>query len=174
MIVYLPSKRKKKKESTYEKIVLKEEIITTVTNCKREAIIEVPIDFKQIYKNAMLPLMASGLNVETALLIYLITTLDSTEDILNNKEFRIEFNIFCKENKNKGFSEPSVKRAFCFLEENKRLMRINKGVYQLNPIYFWDSTQENRRDAIKNIEHLLKEESEHTTEEQTRSILYIN
>lgn len=147
--------KKKKKEPRYEKIVLREEIITTVTNSKREAVIEIPIDFKQIYENAMLHLIRFGASCETALQIYLLTEFDSNKEIIHNENLRKEFNHFCVINDGKRYSDVSIKKALCNLEVSERMIKLSKGVYQLNPVYFWDSSQENRKEAIKNLQHLL-------------------
>lgn len=47
------------------------------------------------------------------------------------------------------YSDGTVKNAFVELEKRSLLIKVNKGVYQVNPEYFFIGSEDERIDAIK-------------------------
>lgn len=82
------------------------------------------------------------------LMRHLFRTCDNENGFIKNDEFRRQKFL---SSSNVSYSEIAVKKAYRELVNEKMLIPIKRGLYILNPIYFYKGSQANREKILKKI-----------------------
>lgn len=86
---------------------------------------------------------------EILLLYYLVNEMDNGNIVQNTKKLKESFNKFAAR---KPYSDTSLNRAFKKLADEKILIRLNqrvRGMYKVNPLYFFRGDNESRIKEIR-------------------------
>lgn len=110
--------------------------------------IKIIADFIQFYLGGLTPLLKGSCTCETALFIYLINNINENKLTFNNDiNFYNDVNNYFDKYK-KNYSRIALNKALTFLEVNQLIVRLERGKYTLNPMYFWAGRAEDRKDRI--------------------------
>lgn len=104
--------------------------------------------------------LLAGLNsCSRDLMDYITEEMESDNTFSSNAHFRQRFINFIKANvtytntktnteETLNYSDASVKKGLALLAEKKLIRSIQKGVYKVNPLYFWKNDEKNRDNEI--------------------------
>lgn len=106
--------------------------------------------------NSALKLMMGISGCEGHLLDWLCANMGEKNHVSNNDITRRNFIAFHEKYKkagNKSYSDHSVKKAFQNLSNSELLVPVVRGVYLVNPLYFFGGDEKER---IKNIKFIME------------------
>lgn len=110
-----------------------------------------PKEYHKRYNNVICKLFGIE-GCERNLIDWIAENMSDEGYINNNATTRIKFIKFHEEHKpdkNKPYRDTTVNAAFNNLEKAELLIRREKGLYQVNPIYFSKKTNKDRLQSIK-------------------------
>ena len=89
-----------------------------------------------------------------ALLDFIIERMDDNNNVNNNSLLKLDFNKIVSKAGHKPYGSVTVNKAFVELAEHHLLNTTRtKGTYQVNPLYFYNGSEEKRKSLIrKNLE----------------------
>lgn len=89
--------------------------------------------------------------------------MSETNEVANNSVFKAHINRIVSIHA-KPFSENTINKAFVELTKEGFLSKSKRGVYKVNPLYFYNGTEENRLKEIrKDLEKPVKKLAERKT-----------
>lgn len=130
------------------KITLTEEEVKIVKTTTRKFEVEVPADFTQVYADGLRPFLKIINSCELALFVYMLEESVTEYEFSINEKFKDGFSNFMAE-LGKDYSESAIKNAFVNLIKTDRVQRVSRGVYMLNPAFFWRGPKQDRIEAYK-------------------------
>ncbi|MCS7317121.1 MAG: hypothetical protein NZZ41_02210 [Candidatus Dojkabacteria bacterium] len=122
---------------------------TTITRTK--GWVEIDLDYTQFYDSLGKTICTIDSMLAVKLLCWLFTQINESNMFTFNDLKIDEFNRWLKDNKSKVYNKRSVYVALKELITKKIVLKWSNGSYQLNPIFIWSDTIENR---IKHLEQL--------------------
>lgn len=121
----------------------------------RHTSVKIDITFTKRYNNSILLLMRLS-RAERIFLDFITEEMDDNNYITNSFQIRNKFNALLKKVGQDQYAENTIHKTFKNLVETHLLKNcIGRGLYQVNPLFFFKGTEEDRQKCIrKNLEEL--------------------
>jgi len=97
------------------------------------------------------------------LMIWIVTQMNSYNQVNLNKNMRSEFSSSCRSNGGKAYSDGTIKNAIRDLQNANAIVSMSdpakrESQYMVNPNFYWKTkSQKDRIEAIKGYKYQLKE-----------------
>ena len=123
----------------------------------RHASVRVDITFTKRYYNSILLLMKLT-RAERILLDFITEEMDDHNYITNSVQIRTKFNTLLKKIGQKTYTDNTIHRCFSGIVDTELMRKMKgRGMYQVNPLFFFKGTEEQRQKVIrKQLEELNK------------------
>jgi hypothetical protein len=115
----------------------------------RHTSIVIECAFVKRYFSSILLLMKLS-KAERVFLDFLTEEMDDKNHVSNSYQLRIKFNLLLKKIGQPTYSDSTLHKCFGSLSENHLLYKLKgRGYYQVNPIFFYKGSEEDRAKLIR-------------------------